>query len=145
MSSDLGGSRGSGARSASGIRSLSAVVALVSAFLSSGCEAQPHFATGADADITADGLHQVDPSLADGVWVRLDLDLAAYSGMFLVPAGVLFRPVEPPRGGRLARDLATDFPVANDMKARMRAHFGAAFGTAMLRLVEIRSHNRYRS
>ena len=52
--------------------------------------------TGPDAEITHDGLHRVDRTTADRVWVKPDIDLSIYNKMILVGAPFSFREVEDP-------------------------------------------------
>lgn len=89
--------------------------------------AQPALATGADAEITEDGLHRVDRSILKAAWVRPDLDLSRYNKVLFMPTAVTFRDVpEPPRTA-FGRDNDTEFPPSDAAKKQLRTEFGETF------------------
>lgn len=92
-----------------------------------GTAAQPALETGADAQVTPDGLHRVDTSVMEAAWVTPDLDLSHYTSVFFVPTVVLFREVQERRQSALARDTAIEFSVDDEMKTRFRELFGVTF------------------
>ena len=55
----------------------------------------PTLQTGANAEITLDGLHRVDGSYMQYAWLKPDLNLAAYAKICVVNAGIEYREVKP--------------------------------------------------
>ena len=92
--------------------------------------AQISLATGADAQVTQDGLHRVDTSQMDAAWVREDLDLSRYSGIYFLPTAVQFRDVEERRHTVRTLDSADVFFVNDTRKAQLREQFGESFREA---------------
>ncbi|MCH2466122.1 MAG: hypothetical protein MK237_09495, partial [Gemmatimonadetes bacterium] len=92
---------------------LSAAVGLVLLWHAGGSGAQPILATGADADVTKEGLHRVHPSIMEAAWVRPDLDLSRYSRILLMPTGVQFREVDERRYNARTRMNVTEFPLGD--------------------------------
>ncbi|HUO67651.1 MAG TPA: hypothetical protein VMV37_08955, partial [Gammaproteobacteria bacterium] len=45
---------------------------------------QPRIQTGANAEVTADGLVRVQKSVADAAWVKPDFDLTPYTKLMIV-------------------------------------------------------------
>ena len=93
--------------------------------------AQPAVETGPDAEVTADGLLRVDPSIMGDAWVRPGVDLSRYARMFLMPTAVLFRELPERRYSARAMANATEFPVSDMRKARLRELFGESFHEAV--------------
>ena len=89
-------------------------------FYAGGSGAQPPLGTGADAEVTEDGLHRVDQSILDSAWVRPDLDLSGYTRIFFLPTTVEFREIT--GGARVARiaDTASFFEVGDVRQVRFR-------------------------
>jgi len=71
---------------------------------------QPQIQTGANAEVTADGLVRVKKSVADAAWVKPDFDLTPYTKLMIVSGGVSFKKVKPVSTFQ-ARN-ATEFPVS---------------------------------
>jgi hypothetical protein len=96
-------------------------------WLPCGAGAQPLLETGANAEVTEDGLHRVAESIMDAAWVIPDLDLSAYDALYLRPTGVSFRGSggDSNRAGRLIQQ--TEFPVGDDLKLEMRGYFQETF------------------
>ena len=92
--------------------------------------AQLAFATGADAQVTADGLHRVDPSQMDPAWVREDLDLSRYNRVFFMPTAVVFRDVAERNVSVRSLDANDVFFVTDVRKRRLRNTFGERFREA---------------
>lgn len=92
-------------------------------WLPCGAGAQPLLETGANAEITEDGLHRVAESIMDAAWVVPDLDLSAYDALYLRPTGVSFNAGGGGgnRAGRLIQQ--TEFPISDDLKLQMRGYF----------------------
>ena len=74
---------------------------------------QPRIQTGANAEVTADGLVRVQKSVADAAWVKPDFDLTPYTKLMIVSAGASFRKVKPVSSFQ-ARQGASDFPVSEE-------------------------------
>ncbi len=93
--------------------------------------AQPVLETGPDAEVTADGLHPVHPSIMPAAWVRPDVDLSRYTRIFFMPIVVQFREI-PERRYRIRRfDSRTEFPISDAMRPRLRELFGESFYEAV--------------
>jgi hypothetical protein len=89
--------------------------------------AQPILAIGPDAEVTEDGLHRMDPSIMGAAWVKPDLDLSRYDRIYFMPAVTQFREiVERQYSARTIRN-ATEFPVRETEKIRLRELFGEVF------------------
>ena len=89
-----------------------------------GSDAQSYLATGADAEVTEDGLHRVDQSIIRAAWVRLDLDLTGYTKIFFLPTNVDFREIaEQVRVARI-RDNESHFAVSEARQDRLREQWG---------------------
>jgi len=84
-----------------------------------------------DADITADGLHRVDPALMPGAWIRPEADLSLYTRAVVMPTVVLFREMDKPSQNAWADRNRSVFPVSETMQRRLRATFGESFNDAM--------------
>ncbi len=95
-------------------------VSFLALFYAVGSGAQPFLATGADAEVTEDGLHRVDQSIMDATWVRPDLDLSDYTRIFFLPTTVEFREIRD--GARVARigDSASYFDIDEGRQVRFR-------------------------
>ena len=89
-------------------------------FYAGGSGAQSFLATGADAEVTEDGLHRVDDSIMGAAWVRPDLDLSGYTRIYFSPATVEFREITD--GARVARigDSASYFDIDEGRQVRFR-------------------------
>ena len=74
---------------------------------------QPQIQTGANAEVTADGLVRVKKSVADAAWVKPDFDLTPYTKLMIVSGGVSFKKVKPVSSFQ-ARQGATEFPVSEE-------------------------------
>ena len=75
---------------------------------------QPRIQTGANAEVTADGLVRVQKSVADAAWVKPDFDLTPYTKLMIVSGGASFKKVKPVGSSLQARQGATDFPVSEE-------------------------------
>ncbi len=74
---------------------------------------QPQIQTGANAEVTADGLVRVKKSVADAAWVRPDFDLTPYTKLMIVSGGVAFKKVKPVSSFQ-ARQGASEFPISEE-------------------------------
>jgi hypothetical protein len=74
---------------------------------------QPQVQTGANAEVTADGLVRVKKSVADAAWVKPDFDLTPYTKLMIVSGGVSFKKVKPVSSFQ-ARQGASEFPISEE-------------------------------
>ncbi len=89
-----------------------------------GSGAQSFLATGADAEVTEDGLHRVDQSIIRAAWVRPDLDLTGYTKIFFLPTSVDFREIAGQVRVANIRDTASHFEVSEARQVRLRERWG---------------------
>lgn len=86
-----------------------------------------------NVEVTADGLHRVDPALMENTWLLPDADLSLYTRAFVMPAVILFRDLpEISKNAWADRDRSV-FPVGEIMQERLRETFGQSFHEAMAR------------
>jgi len=83
-------------------------------------DAQTYLATGADADITAEGLHRVDPLIMEAAWVKPEFDLSRFTKVLLMPTAVQFRDIAKRQTNALSRISETDFPLDDARKEWLR-------------------------
>ncbi|MFP6802395.1 MAG: DUF3313 family protein [Pseudomonadales bacterium] len=87
-----------------------------------GCETtSPTLQTGANAEITFDGLHRVDGSNMQYAWLKPNLSLAAYTKIRLVNAGIEYRQVKPASGSPSVNASRSEFPLTEKKKARLES------------------------
>ena len=89
-----------------------------------GSGAQSFLATGADAEVTEDGLRRVDQSIMRGAWVRPDLDLTGYTKIFFLPTNVDFREIADQVRVARIRDTASHFEVSEARQVHLRERWG---------------------
>jgi len=87
--------------------------------------AQPVLATGAEAQVTGDGLRRIDPRIMETGFVSPDLDLGQYTKIFFMPTVVTFRDVG--RNYNPRNTHVKDFPVSELNRERLRTLFGETF------------------
>ena len=108
------------------------VVALV-ALATAGCSSTPTFQTGADAEVTHDGLTRLDRTIMDAVWARQDVDLSGVNKIMFHSLGVEYRNVTGPYSGRAGtgsmrtRSSQSEFQLDADTRALFEEEIGAAF------------------
>lgn len=93
----------------------------------SGGNAQPV----SEVEVTADGLHRVDPSVLPNAWVRPDANFGQYTHAFVMPTVVLFREMSAPSRSSWADSHRSTFPVDEAMQERLRVTFGESFHEIM--------------
>ena len=71
---------------------------------------QPQIQTGANAEVTADGLVRVKKSVVDAAWVKPDFDLTPYKKLMIVSGGVAFKKIKPVSTFQARNE--TEFPVS---------------------------------
>ena len=114
------------------VRVLLICVVLALAGYSAGSRAQTEEAVRvSEVEVSADGLHRVDPSLLAGAWLRPDADLSLYTRAFVMPTIILFREMSAPSHSAWADSSRSEFPVSELMQARLRETFGQSFHDAM--------------
>ncbi|HSG64388.1 MAG TPA: hypothetical protein VLD39_05280 [Gammaproteobacteria bacterium] len=84
-----------------------------------------------EVEVTADGLHRIDPAVLDLAWLNPDVDLGSYTHAFVLPTIVLFRDLPAPSHSAWADSTRTTFPVSERMQKRLRETFGESFHKAM--------------
>ena len=99
---------------------LSAAGGLALFWIAGASGALPLLATGADASVTEEGLHSVDPSIMEAAWVRPDLDLSVYTRILLMPTAVQFREVAERSFNSRTRIGVTEFPLDDERKEWLR-------------------------
>lgn len=101
-----------------------------------GCAASPtpELQSGADAEVTFDGLVRADNTIMDSVWARPDIDFTGYRKVLFVPLGVSYRDVEPSdattalrRTPRTREPELREFQLDEETKAYFEAEIGKAF------------------
>ena len=83
------------------VRARLSVAALAAALTLAGAGAapkQPRIQTGANAEVTADGLVRVDKSVVDAAWVKPDFDLTPYTKLMIASQGVSYKKLKPVSG-----------------------------------------------
>ncbi len=102
------------------------IVALVFLSLSiGGCATKtPTLSTDPNAEMTFDGLHEVQHSAADKAWAMPGIDLSGYSKIMVQGAGIEYRPGG--ESGRMysARSSSGPFEVTEEQKTRFRQVVG---------------------
>ncbi len=104
------------------------IVGVAVAFFGSALLAKPRLQMGPDAEVSHDGLHRVDKTVMDMAWVKPDLDLAAYTKLMVLGAGMSFRTVDN-EGRRYwpGRSNDTEFPISDEGKLRLREELREVF------------------
>ena len=94
------------------------IVALAIAVLA-GCQSEPSVQMGTDAEITHDGLHKVDNTRMQMVWVKPGLDLKGYNKIRLVGSGIEYRSVKAVGNANRIPGNRTDFPIDADKRQKL--------------------------
>lgn len=84
----------------------------------------PTLDTDPNAEVTFDGLHEVQHSAADKAWAMPDLDLSNYSKIMVQGAGIEYRPGGKSGRGLTARSGGGPFEVTEEQKARFQQVVG---------------------
>ena len=80
---------------------------------------QPQIQTGANAEVTHDGLVRVKKSVADAAWVKPDFDLTPYTKLMIVSGGVSFKKLKPVNKFE-ARQGGSEFPVSEENQQKFK-------------------------
>lgn len=111
-------------------RILSAVAAVA---IAAGCSSTPKFQSGADAEITHDGLTRIDRTVMDAVWARQDIDLTGITKVMFNNLGIEYRNNSGPYSGRAGtgsirtRSSTSEFQLDADTRALFEDEIGGAF------------------
>ncbi len=93
-----------------------AILGLVSV-LAACSSTPPTIQLGPEAEITYDGLHRVNNSKSQVVYVKPDIDLSRYNKLLLEGLGIQYRPVDPQN--RYDRN-AEEFPLSESQKESIK-------------------------
>ena len=110
---------------------LTATAALMLLWHGGDSSAQPVPETGPIAEVTADGLHRVNPSIMAAAWVKPDLDLSLYTRIFFMPTVVQIRKMSEQRLKSRRIETQSEFQVSDLTTARLRDTFGESFYEAV--------------
>jgi len=83
--------------------------------------APPTIQTGPDAELSFDGLHQVDNSRADIAWARPDFDISGYNKILPVGGGVEYRQVKDRGRSMMARSQGGPYFIDDKARAQFEA------------------------
>lgn len=78
----------------------------------------PTLDTGPNAEVTFDGLHEVQHSAADKAWAAPDLDLSEYSKIYVQGLGIEYRPGGESGRTSISRSRGGPYEVTEEQKAR---------------------------
>jgi len=95
--------------------------------LAAGCAATGPRVPRLGSEKSFDGLLVVENARASAAWINPDFDLSIYSKVKLQGAGIEYRPTR----GRSSRASATEFPMTEGAKARLRQIMQDAFREEM--------------
>ena len=88
------------------------------AFVLGGCSTQPAtLASGPNAEVTFDGLYEIENSVAAKAWAKPDLDLTPYSKIMVEGAGVEYRPGGETSRTTMSRSSLGPFELTEKQKA----------------------------
>ena len=99
---------------------LSVAGTLVLFWYAGGNGQEPDPASEADASVTEEGLHRVDPSIMEAAWVKPDFDLSGYTRVMLMPTAVQFRDVPEISSDARTRAMTEEFPLDDERKEWLR-------------------------
>jgi hypothetical protein len=95
----------------------------------------PKIQMGPDAEISFDGLHKVDRTVMDDVWVKPDLDLAQYNKIYLSDITVSFKDVDD-KSSRLYNRMnrSNDYTISNKNKEKISKEIKSALKKQLAKL-----------
>jgi len=81
----------------------------------------PTVQQGPGAEVTYDGLHRLNDTILDKVWLKPDIDLSQYDKLLVEGAGIQYRPLK-----RYSRKSGDDgaFPLTEQQKEKLRQAVG---------------------
>lgn len=83
-----------------------------------------------EVEVTADGLHRIDPEIMATAWLRPDADFERYTRALVMPTVILFREMHTSHSA-WADNNRSMFPVSEPMRDRLRETFGESFHEIM--------------
>jgi len=104
-----------------------AFLLIISVSLLAACASDPMMQTGANAQISYDGLHKVDNTRMKDTWAKQDLDLNGYTKVLIVSAGIEYRSVRPVNRSSYARSRSSEFPLSEKQKRKLEISAREAF------------------
>ncbi len=110
------------------MRSIILALAIVSL---AACTSTPTVQQGAGAEVTYDGLHRVNNTRLDKVWVKPDIDLSKYDKILLESAGIQYR--HPDAKSRYDRN-ADSFPLSEKQKASLQQAISEVFANELKKI-----------
>ncbi len=84
-----------------------------------------------DVEITADGLHRVDPTVIPFAWLHPDADFTHYASAFVLPTFIVYRELSTPSRSAWSDKNRSAFPLSDQMKEHLEESFGEAFHEIM--------------
>ncbi len=111
------------------MRYLLNAIALSALLVVGGCATTTPGAPELDSKETYDGLVKVKNPKASAAWMRPDFTLSGYTKIMLVGAGIEYRPVK--NVSRAAASSASQFPLTQEQKERLRTIVSEAFKTEL--------------
>jgi hypothetical protein len=123
----------------SSVRARLSIAALAGALTLAGVAAapkQPRIQTGANAEVTADGLVRVQKSVVDAAWVTPDFDLTPYTKLMVASAGVSYKKLKPVKGTAFGNrsNGQSAFPVKEESRTMFNEILKEAFVTELSKL-----------
>ncbi len=105
------------------LRSFSTLMtaSVIAVFSASCTSAPPVIQTGPDAEISFDGLHKVDNSMADEAWAKSDFDISGYSKIMFEGGGIEYRPVKNKGRSSLVRSGTGPYFIDDGARSRFEA------------------------
>ncbi len=125
------------------MKEIKLLLTLMTAFVlivsSVGCTTAPlTVQTGADAEVSFDGLHKIDNTRVDMAWAVPDVDLSSYTKILPVNAGIEYRQVKDRGRTSMARSHGGPYFIDD----RSRAQFEALVDEIVME--ELQKSNRFR-
>ena len=84
-----------------------------------------------DVEVTAEGLHRIDPDVMPLAWLNPDADLTQYTRAFVMRTIVQYRDMQAPSQFAWSDRSRTAFPLSEHMQQRLQETFGESFVESM--------------
>lgn len=94
---------------------------------------QPVLDSGLGAASSADGLHPINPAFMASAWLKPGVALSKYNQVFFLPAVIQFRDFGDQNFEKRRFESNTEFPVNENLQARLIEQFGESFYEAISR------------
>lgn len=95
------------------------------------CTSTPTVQQGAEAEVTYDGLHRVNNTASDKVWIKPDIDLSRYDQIMFESAGIQY--AHPDAKSRYDRN-ADSFPLSEAQKDSLQENVREVFAQELQKL-----------